>query len=366
MQRIEDRFARVLLDYSLGIKTGDRLCIRGGIAALPLIRAAYGYALRRGAFPQIQIHDEAAKDLLIQSGSRDQLQYVPASEYTVVRDCTALLNILGSENVKSLSNADPERIKQHTLGRSRYLKIFYDRFAKKQVRFCITQYPTQADAQEAAMSLDEYAAFVYGSCMLDKKDPVPAWKRVSATQEKICAKLDKKKNLHIVSKDTDLRLSVEGRKWINCDGKENFPDGEVFTGPVEHSVNGHIRFSFPAIYAGREVEDIRLVFKNGRVVEASAARGEDLLVKLLDTDPGARYLGEVAVGTNHNIRKFTKNILFDEKIGGTVHCAIGRSFPESKAKNRSAIHWDMLCDMKQEGKIFADGTLIYEKGRFLI
>jgi len=216
------------------------------------------------------------------------------------------------------------------------------------------------------MSISEYEDFVYGAGYIDRKDPIAEWKELEKKQEGICKILDGKKRLRIVSKDTDLKMSIEGRKWVNCCGTANFPDGEVFTGPVEDSVEGHIRFSFPGIYEGREIEDIQLPFKKGRVIKAVAAKGEELLEQLLETDKGARYVGEIAAGTNYNIQKFTKHMLFDEKIGGTVHLAIGRSIPESLGKNQSAIHWDMLCDMKKGGEIYADGELVYKDGKFLI
>ena len=215
------------------------------------------------------------------------------------------------------------------------------------------------------MSLAEYAEFVFGAGLMNEDDPVAHWREIDAQQDKICQFLNTRSQLRIVSKDTDISMSIAGRKWINCSGHENFPDGEVFTGPVEDSVNGHIRFSFPGIYAGKEIEDIRLEFKDGKVVKATAAKGEELLQALLDTDAGARYVGEVAVGTNFGIQKFTRNMLFDEKIGGTVHLAIGASYPESGGKNESGIHWDMLCDMREGGEIYADGQLIYKSGKFL-
>jgi aminopeptidase len=216
------------------------------------------------------------------------------------------------------------------------------------------------------MSLAEYTDFVFGAGLLDHDDPVAEWRRIDAQQEKICDILNTKSDLRIVSTDTDISMSIAGRKWINCSGHENFPDGEVFTGPVEDTVNGHIRFSFPGIYAGKEIEDIRLEFKDGKVVKATAAKGEELLQALLETDEGARFVGELAVGTNFGIQNFTQNMLFDEKIGGTVHLAIGASYPESGGKNKSGIHWDMLCDMREGGEIYADGELIYRNGNFSI
>lgn len=265
-----------------------------------------------------------------------------------------------------LTNVDASKMKLRSRGRRELIDIFERRMASGELKWCGTLYPTQANAQEASMSLEEYEDFVYGAGYIDTENPIEKWQEVKKEQDRICKILDTKKELRIVSKDTDIKMSIEGRKWVNCCGDQNFPDGEVFTSPVEDSVEGYIRFSFPGIYAGREIEDIRLRFEKGKVVEATAAKGEDLLLQLLDTDEGARFLGEVAVGTNYGIKRFTKNMLFDEKIGGTVHLAIGRGFPEAGSKNSSAIHWDMLCDMREGGEIYADGELIYKDGKFLI
>lgn len=215
------------------------------------------------------------------------------------------------------------------------------------------------------MSLDEYAEFVFSCMRLNEEDPVAFWRHFSICQKKLCNRLNGVKKMRYVGQDTDLKFRCEGRNWVNCDGKNNFPDGEVFTGPVEDSVEGTIRFTYPGIFQGEEVEDIFLRFEKGKVIEARAAKGKKLLHKLLDTDEGARFVGEIAIGTNEHINRFTKNMLFDEKMGGTVHLAIGRGIPLSGSKNKSAIHWDMLKDMREGGKIYADGKLIYENGSFL-
>ena len=204
------------------------------------------------------------------------------------------------------------------------------------------------------------------TCGLNEADPIAHWKAVHEEQQRIVERLNQGKHLRIVAKDTDLRACVAGRKWINCDGKLNFPDGEIFTGPVEDSVEGHIRYTFPSIYMGQEVADVQLTFEKGKVVKASAAKGEDLLQTLLDTDEGARFVGEIAVGTNFNVQQFSRNILFDEKIGGTVHVAVGASIPDTGGLNKSSLHWDMICNMADGGRIFLDDELIYEKGRFII
>jgi aminopeptidase len=214
------------------------------------------------------------------------------------------------------------------------------------------------------MSLPEYEDFVYGSCLVDKKDPVAEWKKIHKEQERICSKLDKSNKIRIVGEDTDLTFRTKERKWINCSGEHNMPDGEVFTTPIEDSANGTVRFTYPGIYTGKEVEDITLTFKNGKVTKASAAKGADLLKELLKIE-GANRLGEAAIGTNHGITRFTKNMLFDEKMAGTIHMALGNSYPETGGKNRSAIHWDILKDMKKNAEIYADNEIFYKNGKFL-
>ena len=215
------------------------------------------------------------------------------------------------------------------------------------------------------MSLTDYEDFVFSACKVDKKDPIAEWKKVSQYNARIIKYLKGKKEIRIVAPDTDLRYNVAGRVWINCDGSNNFPDGEVFTAPIENSANGHIRFTFPAVYGGREVEDVRIEFKDGKAVSAKASRGEEFLNTMLDSDKGARYLGEVAIGTNFGIRQFTKNTLFDEKIGGTIHMALGQSYPETGGKNRSGLHWDMVCDLRTGGALYADKELFFKNGKFL-
>ncbi len=215
------------------------------------------------------------------------------------------------------------------------------------------------------MALAEYEDFVYSSCLVDKEDPIAEWKKIHQQQEKICDFLNQVDEIHITGEDTDLTFNVMSRKWINCSGKYNMPDGEVFTGPIENSANGTIRFTFPGIFSGREVEDITVTLKDGKVVKASAAKGDKLLQQLLKIE-GADHIGEAAIGTNYGITKFTKNMLFDEKMGGTIHMALGRSIPESGGLNKSAIHWDILKDMKKDGEIYADNKLFYKNGKFLI
>ena len=360
------KHAEVLLKYSLDIKKGEKIVIVGDIVTLPLIKESYRLAVELGALPQVMINSEELKEILLKRGSEEQIKYVPDSVKKGFETVDVVLSFFGGANTRMLSNVNPEKLKLSAQGSSEITKIFFERVAKKELRWCGTMFPNQANAQEANMSVSEYEDFVYGAGYIDREDPVAEWKEIEKKQECICKILNGKKHLRIVSKDTDLNMSIEGRKWVNCCGRVNFPDGEVFTGPAEDSVEGHIRFSFPGIYGGREIEDIQLTFERGKVIKATAAKGQELLEQLLETDKGARYVGEIAAGTNYNIKKFTKHMLFDEKIGGTVHLAIGRSIPESLGKNQSAIHWDMLCDMKKGGEIYADGELVYKDGKFLI
>jgi aminopeptidase len=240
------------------------------------------------------------------------------------------------------------------------------RTARGEFRWVIALYPTASMAQDAEMSLCDYEDFVYKACMLDLADPVGYWKKVAAEQERIVKWLEGKKSVHIIGKETDLQLSIAGRRFISCAGDRNMPDGEVFTGPVENSAEGCVYFSYPAIETGHEVAGIRLAFKEGKVVQASAEKNEDFLLKTLDTDAGACFLGEFAIGTNEGIQQFTREILFDEKIGGSFHVALGAGYPETGSVNESAIHWDMVCDLRHGGEIWVDGTLMHCDGKFVI
>lgn len=361
-----DKFAKLLVHYSLGLKKGDNFVLKGTLQAQPLLEAVYKEAILAGAHVTSMLGLPNAAEIFYKNASDEQLDYVNPVDKLITEEFDAYLSVMASYNTKALSNVDSQRIARSRRAGAELDKVFMERASKGELRWTLTAFPTNAAAQDANMSLAEYADFVFGAGLLDHDDPVAEWRRIDAEQDKICQILNTKSDLRIVSHDTDISMSIEGRKWINCSGHENFPDGEVFTGPVEDSVNGHIRFSFPGIFSGKEIEDIRLEFKDGKVVKASAAKGEDLLHALLETDAGACYVGEVAVGTNFGIQTFTRNMLFDEKIGGTVHMAIGASFPESGGKNQSGIHWDMLCDMRQGGEIYADGELIYKDGKFLL
>jgi aminopeptidase len=360
------RHAETLLKYSLGVKPGEKVLIQGDVVTLPLMLECYRIALDLGAFPQVNLTHGEFREILLKRGNAEQIQFVPPSQIKMLETVDCMLTLWGEINTRMLSQVEPEKLKLSAQGNAEVYRTLFSRIADNSLRWCGTLHPTLANAQEASMSLAEYEDFVYDACMLHDPDPAARWLELHNRQNRICEYLDTKKTYRIVSEGTDIRMSVAGRKWINCSGKMNFPDGEVFTAPIEDSVEGTIRFSFPGIYNGREIEDIKLTFEKGKVVNATASKGEDLLLQLLDTDAGSRFVGEVAVGTNYNIRKFTHNMLFDEKIGGTVHMALGRAIPESGGTNVSAIHWDMLCDMRHGGEVYADDEVIYKDGHFLI
>ena len=358
--------AKLLVDYSVEVKPNQLVRITGAPEGAPLILAVYQKVLERGAHPFLQVELEEAEELFYSYASDVQLDYLPPFMKDIIEQIDANIGIWTDANTKRLTNADPAKQSRRAAARRPILDRFLERAAKKELRWTGTLYPTQAFAQDAEMSLREFEDFVYKACLVHEPDPIEAWRNISKEQQRIVDWLNEARQIHVVGVDTDLRLEVTGRKWINCDGHENFPDGEIFTGPVEESVNGHIRYSYPACVYGREVEDVRLQFKDGKVIKATAGKNEAFLLKMLETDKGAAYVGEFAFGTNPGIQRFTKNTLFDEKIGGTIHLALGKGYPESGSKNESAIHWDMVCDLRQGGEVRVDGTLFMKDGKIVI
>jgi len=357
--------ADVLINYSISLKKSQTLIISATPQATPLIREIYRKALQIGAFPITSISLDGMEEVYYKYASEEQLKYISPVRRFSFEKADAVISIISGYNTKTLANVEPKKMVINNRAMAPLFKKFMHRSATGQVRWVGCQFPTHAYAQDAVMSLTEYEDFVFRACRLDKKDPITEWKKMSAYNARLIKYLSRKDEIRIVAKDTDLRYRVGGRKWINCDGKNNFPDGEVFTAPIEDSAGGHVRFSYPAEYDGREAEDVRIEFKNGKAVKATAARGEEFLNAMLDTDKGSRYLGEVAIGTNFGITKYTKNTLFDEKIGGTVHMALGESYPESGGKNHSGVHWDMVCDLRAGGALYADGEMFMKNGKFL-
>ena len=361
-----DRWANVLVDYSTEVTADDRVAISGGVTAEPLLCAIYRAVLRTGAHAVLVPTFTEAQTDLFTIATDEQLTFISPLELWTREDATVTIDVLASTNTRALTSVDPGRQAVWNRARKELREIASQRAARGERRWSLTLFPTAAYAQDADMATDEFATFLNAACMLDRPDPVAAWRDLSARQARMIEWLRERGDIRITAPGTDLRLSVEGRSWVNSDGKRNFPSGEVFTGPVEDSVEGHIHFTYPVVTQGREVSDIRLRFTGGVVVDASASKNEPFLIETLDTDPGARRLGEFAFGTNNGITRWTKNILLDEKIGGTVHMALGSGYPETGSLNSSAIHWDMICDLRQGGEATADGAVVLKDGRYRI
>ncbi|MDZ4722079.1 MAG: aminopeptidase [Roseiflexaceae bacterium] len=360
------KLAQVLVRYSLNLQPGQLFRIVGSYLAAPLIRELSREALLVGAHPITRISLESVDEVFYKYGSDEQIRYIPELMRQEADAIDATIAIIASENTRSLSGVDPQKVAARRQATRSIQERVMQRATDGKLNWCVTLFPTNAGAQDADMSLADYEDFVYAACKLNADDPIAAWQASQAEQQRIADFLAAAKVIRLVAPDTDLSYGVAGREWVNCYGDKNFPDGEVFTGPEEASATGTIRYTFPAIYMGREVSDIQLWFEEGKVVKATAAKGQELLHSLIDMDDGARRLGEVAFGTNYDITRFSRNILFDEKIGGTVHLALGAGYPETGSQNYSALHWDMVCDLREQGEAYADGRLFFKDGKFLI
>ena len=362
------KLAKLTVNYAVEVKKGQRVLIRGPTIAQELFQAIYAEVLKAGGHPLLIPNIEGKDELLYKHGSEEQLLYVDDVIKTIVKEFDCSISIFGDYNRKKLSLVDPKLISklQGSPANKELTQIYMKRSADGELKWVVIPYPCHSFAQEAGMDLFSYSEFVQKALFLDKEDPVKEWKDLEKKQEKIVEYLNKVDKIQVLGEDTNLTLSVKGRTWENSCGHYNLPDGEVDTGPLEDSVNGHIRFTYPGIYQGREIENIYLEFKDGKVTKATADKAEDLLQEIIAIE-GADVLGEFAIGTNYGITDFTKNMLFDEKIGGTLHCALGFGFPETGSKNQSAIHWDILKDMTLPGsKIIADDKIIYEEGQWKI
>jgi aminopeptidase len=359
------RLARLMVDYSLELREGQILRIDAPDVGAPLALELYRAALAAGGFPYATLSVDGVLEILLEAGSDEQLTYVSPLQWHENETVDALATIWAESNTRSLSRVDSGRHARFLGAQRQLANRRWERISSGEMRWCGTLFPTQAHAQDADMSLERYADFVYAACHVDEDDPAAHWRLVAASLRSRAEELETARELRILGPDTDLRVGIEGRKWVAADGRYNMPDGEVFTSPLETETDGEIRYTFPAIYHGREVEDIRLRFERGRVVAAEAARGDDYLRSLLDMDEGARVLGELAFGLNYEIDRFTRNILFDEKIGGTMHLALGSAFPQAGGTNTSGLHWDMICDLRADGEVYADGELVWKAGRFL-
>jgi aminopeptidase len=361
-----ERVADILVDYSVKIKEGDLVTIRGAYVAEPLLLALYQRCLERGAHPLLRPSIPQAAPLFYRFAQENQLEFIWETEKWMVENVDVSLMVISETNTRQLSRIDPAKQAIASRARKDLLKRDLERSAAGEHRWNLTLYPTEAHAMEAGMSLDEFEELYYAACLIDADDPVGEWKQVADRHKRLLDWMKGRKEVHIEGEGTDITLEVEERTWLAADGEANFPDGEIFTGPIETSTRGHVTFTYPAEYGGQLVEGIRLEFEKGRVVDATARKNEEFLLKTLDTDEGARVLGELGIGTNYGIQEFTGSTLLDEKMGGTIHLAVGASYPESGGKNESSVHWDMVCDLRRGGRVTVDGDVLMEDGKLLV
>ncbi|MBN1565351.1 MAG: aminopeptidase [Anaerolineae bacterium] len=367
------QMAAILTEYSSPVQQGEYITIVGNESTCaPLLAALAEAVLKKGAYPNIQGSSFLGPDysdyfeLYMKYASDEMLEYTDTTMNHWIQHSDAAFFIKASANTKALSSTDPARIAKFRQGVKPISNGYLERYARGEMRWTVVGWVSPAMAQTAEMSLLDYTDFIKRACGLDQPDPVAYWQAFGAMQEKLITWLSGKKHAEIKGPGIDLSFDFADRPWVNCDGKLNFPDGEIFTSPVEDSVNGTVEFNYPCVYLGNEVSGVKLRFEDGVAVEASAERNEAFLLSQLDLDAGARTLGEFAIGTNNGVDVMTRSILFDEKIGGSIHMALGQSYAESNGQNKSAIHWDMVHSMKEGGQIIIDGELFYDSGEFKV
>lgn len=359
------QMADVLVNYSLEVCPGDWVSINSGIAGEPLVAACVAAVLQAGGHPTVQFASDLVQESVFRDSPDDHLTWVSPLASLTIEKADVLLHILAPTNTKALSAVNPNKMAMRNKAHEPLMEKQMQRETQG-LRWNVCAFPTLAGAQDAGMSLGDYEDFVYGAGLLTEPDPVEAWKRLGERQQHLVEWLQDKSTLRITGPDTDLTVGIKGRTWLNDDGHKNFPGGEVFTGPIEDSVEGNVAFNWPGFYNGREVSGVRLTFRGGTVVDAHASGDETFLQEMLGMDDGAKRLGEFAIGTNYGIQRMTKSVLFDEKIGGSLHMALGASIPGTGGVNKSALHWDMVYNLRDGGEIFADGELLSRNGEFVI
>jgi aminopeptidase len=362
------KLARVLVDHSAEVQPGDRVAIESTTNAEELVRKVYELVMERGGHPHLLLNLPDQDKVFFKYASDAQLDFTPTFQKLVTEQFEVYLRVRADVDTRSLKDVAPERQSRWQKANSPIRSAMLRRGGDKSLRWVLTQFPTEAYAKEAGMSFANYEDFVYGACHADDHtaDPVAYWQQIREQQQKMIERIEGHDKVKLLGPNVDLSLSIKGRKFNNSHGRHNMPDGEIYTGPVENSVNGWVKFTYPAVYQGRVVEGVELTFEKGRVASASADKDQDFLLAMLDSDVGARYLGEFAIGTNFEIDHFTRNILFDEKLGGTFHIAMGAGYPETGSLNTSIIHWDMICDMRKDSEIRVDGVVIYRDGQFIL
>jgi aminopeptidase len=364
--RIE-KYARILVDYSTQVKPGDKVAITTSTAAEALVQVLYGLILERGGYPHVLMDFADQDEIFYAHAKEDHLNWVPPFHKTAYESFDVLLKVRADTHTRALTNVDPSKQARRNKALSPLLGAQLKRGAEGSLRWMSTLFPTRAYAMEADMGYEEFQDFVFGACHADDgtADPVAFWQSIKAKQQTYIERLEGHDRVELRGPNVDLSLSIKGRKFVNGCGHSNMPDGEIFTGPVENSLNGWVRYSYPAIYQGRVVEGVELTFKEGKVVKATATKNQAILLQMIDSDAGARYVGEFAIGTNYQIQRFSKNILFDEKIGGSFHMALGAGYPETGSTNKSVIHWDMICDLRKDSEILVDNAAVYKNGQFV-
>jgi aminopeptidase len=367
MPNLIEKYAKLLVNYCLAVEKGDQVYITASYLAEPLLLEVAKAIYIAGGMPHFSIEINGFGDLLLEYGEEHQLTAVNPLKKLAFEQVNCYLNIRApfTRGDGDKEPVDEEKYKLYQKSQASLNKIYFDRIGSGAMRRCLCQYPTQAGADDARMTMAEYEHFVYQSCYLYDEDPVAKWLEVRAKQQAYVDRLNVADQVQYKGPNIDMTFSVKGRKWINSDGRANMPSGEVFSAPIEDSVNGWAYFSYPTIYMGKDVEGVRLEVKEGLITKWSAEKGQDILDKVFAVD-GARRWGEVAVGTNMNIQRTSRNILFDEKIGGSIHMAVGQSYKQCGGKNESAVHWDMITDMRSGGEIIADGEVIYRDGAFIL
>jgi aminopeptidase len=361
-----DSLATILVGYSTKVGVGETCVIEGSTSSEPLVAAVYEQVLEAGGNPIVAMSFEGQSVSYFENASDEQLEWIsPLSEWAAEEsDCRIAIG--ADTNTRQLSGIDPARQTKRQGATRPLMEKTMKRAAEGEHRWVYTLYPTNAYASDAEMSLREFEDFYFGACLADDGDPLGAWKRASEECHRLAEWIEGRSEVHVTAPGTDIRLGIEGRTFIPCDGEHNMPDGEFFTGPIEDSVEGEVSFHLPAVIGGREVTGVRFKFESGKVIDASAERGEEYLISLLDTDEGSRRLGELGIGTNYGIDRGTRDVLLDEKIGGTVHMAVGASYPESGGTNESAVHTDLVCDLRRGGRLEVDGELFQEDGKFKV
>jgi aminopeptidase len=364
------KFAKILVEHSARIEPGDRVLIEGTTAAEPLVRELFIQILEKGGQPHPMVSLPGMvpfiqDDLYLTYAKDSQLDFVPTFYKYAYDQFESRIRIHSATNTRATTRIDPLKVQRRGKATQIITEAQIRRGAEGAFKWVTTLYPTDGYAQDAGMSLKEYEDFVFNAVHANEDDPIAYWNSTSAGQQKAIDFLAKKNQVVMHGPNVDLTLSIKGRKFMNSTGVYNMPDGEIYTGPVEDSINGWVKFTYPAIYQGVAVEGAELTFVRGRVEQARAEKNQDYLIKMLESDSGSRFLGEYAIGTNSDINRFTGNILFDEKIGGTFHMALGAGYPETGSHNKSAIHWDMICDLRTDSEILVDGELFYKNGEFV-